>query len=355
MDMDANINDEKRTSHDTDVKNKNLIQSLIFTKARYDFSVYEKRILYRLIEVAQANIEGHTFKDGGCRKIEPDLLNNQVFTFASSAFLKDEKDENYTRIKAALQSLRRKDISYEDDDDWVSIGIIEAPHINKRSRTVDFRVDARIWNCILDFSAGFRKYNMKIAWSFKSAFSMRLYELVSGQKLTRDLCEKYLTFTIEELKAMLGLSNKYSRTNDFIKRVIEPAKKELDEFAPYTFTYELKKEKVEGKTTKKITFYPIHQLSKEDPDLEKKEIQRKTSLRWDLDKRVLDYLKNVMGWKENSIKNNRDLLVMAQNSIPDFLNILAELHGKSRDLKNPAGYVVNALRGKLNDMMANNR
>ena len=39
-------------------ENKNVIQSYMLTAARYDFSVYEKRILYRLCGVGTSRIAG---------------------------------------------------------------------------------------------------------------------------------------------------------------------------------------------------------------------------------------------------------------------------------------------------------
>ena len=38
------------------VHNKDLIQSYILTTAKYDYTIYEKRILYRLIEMAQSQV-----------------------------------------------------------------------------------------------------------------------------------------------------------------------------------------------------------------------------------------------------------------------------------------------------------
>lgn len=40
------------------IKNRELVQSYVLTTAKYDFSVYEKRILYRIIEVLQAYLSG---------------------------------------------------------------------------------------------------------------------------------------------------------------------------------------------------------------------------------------------------------------------------------------------------------
>lgn len=41
----------------TDI-NKNLIQSYILTTAKYDYTAYEKRILYRIIEMRQELTSG---------------------------------------------------------------------------------------------------------------------------------------------------------------------------------------------------------------------------------------------------------------------------------------------------------
>ena len=45
------------------INNKEILQSYILTTAKYDFSVYEKRILYRLVELNQHLIEGQKLND----------------------------------------------------------------------------------------------------------------------------------------------------------------------------------------------------------------------------------------------------------------------------------------------------
>ena len=45
------------------IKNKEVLQSYILTTAKYDFSVYEKRILYRIIELNQNLLEGKKLND----------------------------------------------------------------------------------------------------------------------------------------------------------------------------------------------------------------------------------------------------------------------------------------------------
>ena len=40
------------------INNKEILQSYILTTAKYDYSVYEKRILYKIVEQLQYLIEG---------------------------------------------------------------------------------------------------------------------------------------------------------------------------------------------------------------------------------------------------------------------------------------------------------
>ena len=41
-----------------DRSSRQVVQSYIFTTAIYDFNVYEKRVLYNLVKLAQSQIEG---------------------------------------------------------------------------------------------------------------------------------------------------------------------------------------------------------------------------------------------------------------------------------------------------------
>ncbi|KDS65555.1 initiator Replication family protein, partial [Parabacteroides distasonis str. 3776 D15 iv] len=41
---------------------------------------------------------------------------------------------------------------------------------------------------------------------------------------------------------MFKVQDKYAKTNDFVRKVIEPAKNELDELSPYTFEWSTNKE-----------------------------------------------------------------------------------------------------------------
>ena len=124
------------------INNKEILQSYILTTAKYNYSVYEKRILYRLIEVFQQFTNGEKLRDK--IKIQKDLFNVNVVTMPISMFLVNEVDKNHHRIKEALIRLENKIFEYEDDASWQLIRIISEPKIEKYEQTATFRINPKI-------------------------------------------------------------------------------------------------------------------------------------------------------------------------------------------------------------------
>ncbi|MFV0364863.1 MAG: replication initiation protein [Suipraeoptans sp.] len=316
------------------IRNKDLLQSYVLTTAKYDFSVYEKRIIYRIIEMLQQYTEDKKLNQK--YNVDIDLFGDAHVTMPISAFLKDESDKHYTEIKKALTSLENKRMDYEDDKTWQIIRLIEKPRINKYDSFVTFRLDSMIYHAFLDFSKGYRKYELKTAMGFESIYTMRFYELLSGQKTP-------LCYSIDQLKEMFQIHDKYERVNDFKKYVLGIAKRELDKCSPYTFNYEMNKT---GRKFTSVTFYPKYQPQFRDTDLEKHELQKQVSLSWDLPKEVTDYLKHNFDFTTDGIKNNLDLFKLAHEQL-DVIGFLASLKGKIRQSNNPQGYIIGALKKQL--------
>jgi len=315
--------------------NKDVIQSYILTTAKYDFSVYEKRILYRLIELNQELLSGQKL-EGKCR-VDSNLYGDKIYTIPVKYFLKDENDDNYKEIKKALQTLQKKIITYEDESLWASLNIIANPKIKKYSDTVTFTVDGLINNALLNFSKGYRKYELKTAMQFDSTYAMRFYEILSGQK--SPIC-----YGIDKLKEMFQIQEKYERVNDFKKKVLDMAKKELDKCSPYTFDYEMNKT---GRSFTSVTLYPKYQPQFRDSELEKKDLQKQVSPAWDLSKNTLDYLKNGFDFTQKEIKQNIDLLKQAQSEIDNFINFMSQVKPRANRAKNPKGYLINSIKKEL--------
>lgn len=172
---------------------------------------------------------------------------------------------------------------------------------------------------------------------FESVYAMRFYELMSGQST-------HITFGIDKLKEMFKLEDKYKRVNDFFKYVIEPAKRELDKYSPFSFEYKINKE---GKKYKSITFYPVNIPKNQDPNIIKSNALKKISLRWSISKEIESYIKENFGITTKELELHKELLEIANKQL-DLLGLLTEKKRYISDAKSPMGYIVAMLRERVN-------
>ena len=319
------------------LKNKEVIQSYLLTSAKYNFSVHEKRVLYRLVEICQAALDGKKL-DTNFSISETLFEEEKNVSIPISAFV-PEGDTNYNKAKEALRSLRAKEIELDTKEEWKLFGIIEQPRIEKGTGIATFRITKDIWDAIQTFSKGWKKFELKTTFEFDSVYAMRFYELFSNQK-------KPITFTIDQIKIMFGIEGKYSRGNDFIKRVITPAQQELDKKSPWSFKYESIKV---GRKLHSIKFIPYFIYEKEDKDLAVSRLKKKQSISWDIPYNIAQYLKDNFLFTDKELKNNVSLFKDADEKL-DILNFIADLRQKAENASNPKGYLINALKKKLSSM-----
>jgi len=318
-------------------RNKDIIQSYLLTVARYDANIYAKRILTHIVNANQDYIQGEKL-GGVVINIEEDLFKDRDYTFNLKNILLGDDDKNYKRVIEAFHSLQNKFIRFDDEDNnHISVPFITSVFIKRGLGIARFRMSEIVYKAFSDFTKGFRKLEFQLTLSFTSVYSIRMYELMSGQTSP-------LTYTIDFLKNMFELNNKYQRTSDFIKRVIDPAKKELDLKSPYTFEYSLNKK---GHAFYSITFYPKYQPKFRDSELDKKDLQKQISPAWDLPKNTLDYLKNGFDFTTKEIKQNIDLLKKAQFEIENFINFMSQVKPRANRAKNPKGYLINSIKKEL--------
>ena len=323
------------------IENKEIIQSYILTTAKYDFSVYEKRILYRIIELNQNLIEGKKLNER--YTLDINKQGDTTYTLPISLFLKENDKSNHKEVKKALESLKKKELTYEDDKMWASLSIIANPKILKYSENVTFTIDKMINDALINFSKGFKKYELKVAMEFESTYSMRFYELFSHQKTP-------INYSIDDLKEMFKVTDKYKLTANFINKVIIPAKKELDKSSPYTFNY------TQIKIGRKITgiqFIPIYQPKFEDDEIKKQRLNKQISNRWFIPKNVEDYLKYNFDYTDKELKNNLNLFENLYNNLSEesLLDFLSELREPSAYATNRKAFIIGALKKKIEQVI----
>lgn len=328
-------------------ENKNVIQSYMLTAARYDFSVYEKRIMYRLVELAQAELQGKDFVEWIGVSVKTNLFGDKDITMPVRCILANEEDNNYAKAKKAFKDMSSRTIEQTKGNVWYLDHMLERVRVNLGTGIAKFRVSPNVWDIILDFTKGYRKYELKTTMQFKSVYSMRFYEFLSGQT-------NPLNYSIEELRKMLYIEKKFKAIPDLERKVIEVAQKELDESSPYSFTWERQEVASRGRNGKKVigyTFYPKFIQKNKDPQLDKKELQTKigniAGAYGMLNKEVSDYLLYNINMTKEEINANKDLFLTAQKELPNLVDELADLKERAAKNGKGKGWIINGLKGKI--------
>ena len=193
-----------------------------------------------------------------------------------------------------------------------------------------------------DFSKGFSKYEYQTIMTFDSTYAMRFYELLGTQRTK-------ISYSIDKLKIMFGIENKYKdRPINFINKVVKVAQKELDEKSPVSFLFKANSTKGEGKKITSIDFFPVKRPENRDPVLEQAELQKQISLKFDIDKIHIDYLKEHFLFSDSEIRKNIAIFKEAQDKLPDFIMTLSLLRTSTKRALNQKGAVINALKKQLN-------
>lgn len=329
--------------------NKDMVVSWIYTWSKQqEMSINEQRVILRIMEACQAELKGLKLKDN-LRRIKHGLFDVELSMPVSDAFVGDYKPNDALEI---LRDLTGRSFEYMDEEEWWMCHFIEEPNVKFRSGIMTFRVSNRLWDVFMNFTKGYREFELNKALALPTGYALRFYMLMSGQTRPFDL-------KVEKLKEWLGISpEKYKdskgkdRIDNLEERVIKPSKKALDESCPYTFNYVKVRENPTNPRSRVIAFrlFPVYQPQYRDEELAKQEYQAKITARYQLDDAVYQYLRYSMGFDSEEINKNKETFITAQNTLEDLIGELAILNGKARTAKNPKGWIIGALKGKVKDL-----
>ena len=139
--------------------------------------------------------------------------------------------KHFDRVKTAFDRLSSTFIHIEHDGYWAKCAVVAEPVIRRYS-SVEFVIGRNMLWQMLYLAGGFRQLDLGVIMKIRSPYSMRFYTFVAGQKTQT-------VVSIKKLREMFMAEDSYASDTDFIKWVVEPAKRELDAKSPWSFTYEI--------------------------------------------------------------------------------------------------------------------
>lgn len=196
-----------------------LAQANALTQARYDFNPIEKRCLYQIIrEVRRLFIDSNI----GQR----DLFNNMRVILTSEQLAECSDKSNLKKVYESLKKLRKRDIEIDNEEAWVNTGYVTMVKHHKRTNKYEVEVSSEIMPYLVALAENFTSYDLTVAITLKSSYSQRFYEFCCQYK---NRANKTFFFSVEELKNILMLEDKYPNSADFKRFVLDVAQKELKE------------------------------------------------------------------------------------------------------------------------------
>jgi len=207
-----------------------------FIKGRYDLNISEQRLL--LLGISQIKKE--------------DLINdNKVYTINIKDI--DEKFVKYNRSRLSefCNTLMSKiiDLPTDKKNKFDKVGMVSNMVWDGDNGTITIEFHQKLKPYLYELKGTFTTYHLEEVMSFKSKYSIRLYELLIQYKNSN---HKSVEFELEELFQILDLTQRMRTISNLKDKVLEISKKEINENSNILINYKLIKQ---GRSFKKIKFY----------------------------------------------------------------------------------------------------
>ena len=309
-----------------------IVQSFIFSLARVRLSLYEQRILLRVVESAQVYLHGLWLKDN-LKQIDGPTANVRIDIVVKD--LLTEGSKHYEDVKEAVLSLQKRTMEYYDSTKrtWYATPIIYNASMKQGSGVITFYVASAVFRCILDFTKGFSRYNLEKALQLPSPYAVRMYALMASQTHP-------ITLKVEELYKTFDVVGKYSQTSDFIKKIIDTAKANLDSLGMSSFTYSTVRS---GRRISAITFTPVRRDLKAASAL-----MAQLPLSALVAKELKISLMQKFGFSARELSAHKQLLERF-GKIDCWPQKLMEIEHRVKKGDKTKGYTINAIKGVVSD------
>ncbi|MDN9956605.1 RepB family plasmid replication initiator protein [Clostridioides difficile] len=190
-------------------KDNILMKSNKFIMARYDLKTIENRLFVRLLYEFQKN-----------KKLEIAITIDEIRELM--------KNPNYTTPEAIgkiFTKLRTGTIYIKEDGSWGECSFIYHWIYNEKDKIYTVKTSYELLDLIENYiQVGYTPINLQIFFSLRNSYAQRFYDLLRLWTRTKNK----ITYTLDVLKELLLLEDKYSKYNDFKRRVIVPAINELN-------------------------------------------------------------------------------------------------------------------------------
>ncbi|CEN31416.1 replication initiation protein [Paraclostridium sordellii] len=217
-----------------------LMKNNILVKARYNLSLVENRIFLFMLYKLQRESKG--------------ILKCEISHKEFKDIVKFKEKNTVKGILEVLEELRKKPIFFKEKKKnkkgslWGAYGFINGYYYDDELGSFNIEASEKIHEILKEYlKMGYTPINVQIWLSLNNSYAQRFYDLLRLWSNTKTV----ITYKVDEIKELLMLEDKYDRYNDFKRRVITPAIKELNNTG--YFEIDMKENKI-GRKVDSIDF-----------------------------------------------------------------------------------------------------
>ena len=212
----------------------------LIQKSRFSLSLQQQKIiLYLISKIQPTDTEFHEYKF-------------EIKSFCEACGIDSDGGTVYSEIKEAVKNIADKSLWVKMPDGRETLlRWIEKASIEAGTGILTIRLDNDMKPYLLQLNKNYTTYDLIYTLTFKSKYSVRLYELIKS--IHYDESEPYSkTYSIDELKKLLSAET-YKTYSHFKQFALDPAINEINAISDKTVSYE-----VAEKSGKKITHLTLY-------------------------------------------------------------------------------------------------
>lgn len=268
------------------------------TMAKWNCDVHQKRILTAIIASLQKELAR---VEQGASVAELAIFDHPGHCITIDIPMKvlNPSGNNYSLVHKSLQSLEEKGIEMSLPE----VKGRKGPSVNeqamlfrikrlpkKTTHMARLKIEKTLITELLRTTSGLTGLSMDVLFRLRSPYSMRLYEILSHWK-----DRETLRVSLEQLRGWLGTEGKLMATREFLRKVINPAKRQFDQTSDVYF------EVVTERTANRISHLVFRIRQKKNKEAEDMIIMQ-------LREQIQQILRIRFRWKEDQFQQIRHLL-----------------------------------------------
>lgn len=254
-----------------------LVQPIAVTMMRHDYSLIQIRILVSIVEFMQTKLHKILNKE----KMEPEIfsdaeLDNDGRLEVKTLFKTLGVDPNhYPQLRQSLKMLASIPVeipyktadgrSYQKVTNLCDVYIPEDSEIYEKYAIL--KIDRTVAKRLVSVDLGYHMLGKQIVFSCRNRYTQRIYMFIKSWEHKGGTNIKTIEF-----RKMLRLESRYKKFSDFTRRVLDPAKEELQQLAENGFCdcyFDYDKVYLQGQRggePDRLTFHIYHPRNKQLAD-----------------------------------------------------------------------------------------